>query len=230
MRLMMLGCPGAGKGTQAQFISRDYHIPQISTGEMLRQAVTAGSELGKKAQVIMQAGKLVPDDLIIDLVKVRIAEKDCVNGFILDGFPRTIPQAQALIDAGIALDVVLELSLEDEEIVHRMSGRLVHAASGRVYHSEFNPPKVPMQDDVTGEPLIQREDDKEETVRKRIDVYHAQTKPLIDFYKHFPKDAPVKAPKFCKVSGLGTVEDVAAQIRASLQTGTTSCSGTRARL
>ncbi len=217
MRLMMLGCPGAGKGTQAQFIARDYHIPQISTGEMLRQAVSAGSELGQKAQAIMQAGKLVPDDLIIDLVKVRIAEKDCANGFILDGFPRTLPQAEALIDAAIALDVVLELSLDDEEIVHRMSGRLVHAASGRVYHSEFNSPKVPMKDDVTGEPLIQRDDDKEETVRKRIEVYHAQTKPLINFYKHFPKDARVAAPKFWLVSGLGTVEEVAARIHESLQ-------------
>lgn len=217
MRLMMLGCPGAGKGTQAQFIARDYHIPQISTGEMLRQAVTVGSELGKKAQSIMQAGKLVPDDVIIDLVKARIAEKDCENGFILDGFPRTLPQAQALIDAKIALDVVLELSLEDEEIVHRMSGRLVHPASSRVYHSEFNPPKVPMQDDVTGEPLIQRDDDKEETVRKRIEVYHAQTKPLIDFYKHFPKDAPIAAPKFCQVSGLGTVDEVAARIHENLE-------------
>lgn len=217
MRLMMLGCPGAGKGTQAQFIAHDYHIPQISTGEMLRQAVSAGSALGQKAQSIMQAGKLVPDDLIIDLVKVRIAEKDCVNGFILDGFPRTLPQAQALIDATITLDVVLELSLDDEEIVHRMSGRLVHAASGRVYHREFNPPKVAMQDDVTGEPLIQRDDDKEETVRKRIEVYHAQTKPLIDFYRHFPKGITVSAPQFCKVSGLGSVEEVAARIHASLQ-------------
>ncbi len=216
MKLMILGCPGAGKGTQAQFISRDYHIPQISTGEMLRQAVTQGSELGQKANVIMQAGKLVPDDLIIDLVKVRISEKDCKNGFILDGFPRTLPQAEALIDAAIALDVVLEISLEDEAIVHRMSGRLVHAASGRVYHSEFNPPKVPMKDDVTGEALIQRDDDKEETVRKRIDVYHAQTKPLINFYKHFPSNARVAAPKFCQVSGLGTVETVAARIHEHL--------------
>ncbi len=217
MRLMMLGCPGAGKGTQAQFIARDYHIPQISTGEMLRQAVTAGTPLGVKAQTIMQAGKLVPDDLIIDLVKVRIAQSDCAEGFILDGFPRTLPQAAALIEAAIALDVVLELSLEDEEIVHRMSGRLVHAASGRVYHREFNPPKVAMKDDVTGEPLMQRDDDKEETVRKRIDVYHAQTKPLIDFHQHFPKDAPIPAPKFCRVSGLGTVEEVATRIHESLQ-------------
>jgi adenylate kinase len=217
MRLMMLGCPGAGKGTQAQFIARDYHIPQISTGEMLRQAVAAGTELGHKAQVIMQAGKLVPDELIIDLVKVRIAEKDCHDGFIFDGFPRTLPQAEALIDAAIPLDVVLELSLEDEEIVHRMSGRLVHAASGRVYHREFNPPKVPMQDDVTGEPLIQRDDDKEETVRKRIEVYHAQTKPLINFYQHFPNNSRVAAPQFCRVSGLGTVEEVAMRIHQQLQ-------------
>lgn len=217
MRLMMLGCPGAGKGTQAQFIARDYHIPQISTGEMLRQAVAAGTPLGIKAQTIMQAGKLVPDDLIIDLVKVRIQQADCAEGFILDGFPRTLPQAEALIEAAIALDVVLELSLEDEEIVHRMSGRLVHAASGRVYHREFNPPKVAMKDDVTGESLMQRDDDKEETVRKRIDVYHAQTKPLIDFYQHFPSNARVPAPKFCRVSGLGTVEEVAARVHQSLQ-------------
>ncbi len=217
MRLMMLGCPGAGKGTQAQFIARDNHIPQISTGEMLRQAVALGSPLGLKAKTIMEEGKLVPDDLIIDLVKVRIAEPDCKAGFILDGFPRTLPQAQALIDAEISLDVVLELSLDDEEIVRRMSGRIVHAASGRVYHREFNPPKVPMQDDITGEPLIQREDDKEATVRKRIEVYHAQTKPLIDFYRHFPKDARVPAPQFCRISGLGSVEEVAARIHQSLQ-------------
>ncbi len=217
MRLMILGCPGAGKGTQSQFIASDYAIPSISTGEMLRQAVTAGSELGQKAKSIMQAGQLVPDDLIIALVKVRIAQADCAKGFILDGFPRTLPQAQALIDAKIALDVVLELSLDDEEIVHRMTGRLVHPASGRVYHRDFNPPKQANVDDLTGEPLIQREDDQESTVRHRIEVYHAQTKPLIDFYQHFPVDAGLPAPQFYRVSGLGTVEEVAARVRASLK-------------
>src|SRR5690554_2408376 len=182
MRVILLGAPGAGKGTQAQFITSQLGIPQISTGDMLRAAVKAGSELGLQVKEVMASGGLVTDEIIIALVKERIAQPDCANGFLFDGFPRTIPQAQAMVDAGIAIDIVIEIAVEDEVIVKRLSGRRVHADSGRVYHVENNPPKVADRDDVTGEPLVQREDDKEETIRKRLAVYHEQTRPLVDFY------------------------------------------------
>src|SRR5574337_570516 len=183
MRLVLFGAPGAGKGTQAQFICERYHIPQISTGDMLRQAVKEQTELGQKAKHFMDAGELVPDDLIIAMVKERIAKPDCANGFLLDGFPRTLAQAQALDKAGIQLDSIVEVDVDDNEIVKRLSGRLVHPQSGRTYHELFNPPKVSGRDDITGEPLIQRDDDKEQTVRNRLQVYHQPTKPLLDFYK-----------------------------------------------
>ena len=182
MRVILLGAPGAGKGTQAQFITSQLGIPQISTGDMLRAAVKAGSELGLQVKEVMASGGLVTDEIIIALVKERIAQPDCANGFLFDGFPRTIPQAQAMVDAGIAIDIVIEIAVEDEVIVKRLSGRRVHADSGRVYHVENNPPKVADRDDVTGEPLVQREDDREETIRKRLAVYHEQTRPLVDFY------------------------------------------------
>jgi adenylate kinase len=207
MKIILLGPPGAGKGTQAQFICERFGIPQISTGDMLRAAVKAGTELGKKAQGIMASGGLVSDDIIIGLVKERIQEPDCANGFLFDGFPRTIPQAQALIDAGIAIDKVVEIAVEDEEIVARLSGRRVHEASGRVYHIEHNPPKSEGFDDVTGEPLIQREDDREETVRNRLDVYHQQTEPLVKFYKDYSA-RDVSAPAYASVSGVGALPDV----------------------
>jgi adenylate kinase len=183
MRLILLGGPGAGKGTQANYIKERYQIPQISTGDMLRAAVKAGTELGKKAKQVMDAGGLVPDDVIIGLVKERIKEADCQKGFLFDGFPRTIPQADAMKEAGVPIDAVVEIDVPDQEIIKRMSGRRVHLASGRTYHVIFNPPKVEGKDDVTGEPLIQRDDDQEETVRKRLDVYHAQTEPLVEYFK-----------------------------------------------
>lgn len=183
MRVILLGAPGAGKGTQAQFIMSKFGIPQISTGDMLRAAVKAGSPLGLQVKGVMAAGGLVTDEIIIALVKERITQPDCANGFLLDGFPRTIPQAQAMVDVGISIDVVIEIAVEDEEIVTRLSGRRVHPDSGRIYHTIFNPPKRENLDDLTGEPLIQRDDDKEETIRKRLQVYHQQTKPLVDFYK-----------------------------------------------
>jgi adenylate kinases len=185
MKIILLGPPGAGKGTQAQFICERYGIPQISTGDMLRAAVKAGTELGKKAQDIMTSGGLVSDDIIIGLVKERIQESDCKNGFLFDGFPRTIPQAEALVEAGIEIDRVVEIAVEDEEIVSRLSGRRVHEASGRVYHIDHNPPKNEGLDDETGEALIQRDDDKEDTIRNRLHVYHEQTEPLVSFYKNF---------------------------------------------
>jgi adenylate kinase len=216
MRLILLGPPGAGKGTQAAFITERFRIPQISTGDMLRAAVKAGTPLGKLAKEKMEAGALVPDDLIIQLVKERIREPDCANGCLFDGFPRTIPQAQALRQAGVKIDYVLELDVPDEEIITRMAGRRVHLASGRTYHVKFNPPRVPDRDDVTGEALIQREDDREETVRERLRVYHAQTKPLVDYYSRWAAEGDPDAPKVIKVAGTGSVEEIRERIFAAL--------------
>jgi adenylate kinase len=208
MKLILLGAPGAGKGTQATFISKKFGIPQISTGDMLRAAVKAGTPLGIEAKKIMDAGGLVRDDLIIGLVKERLKEADCQSGYMFDGFPRTIPQADAMKEAGVAIDFVLEIDVPDSEIVGRMSGRRVHVASGRTYHVKFNPPKVEGKDDVTGEPLIQRDDDREETVLKRLDVYHQQTEALVGYYGKWAESGAAGAPKYRKVSGLGKVEDV----------------------
>ena len=205
MRIILLGGPGAGKGTQANFIKERYDIPQISTGDMLRAHVKAGSELGKAAKKIMDEGGLVSDDIIMGMVKERIKEDDCKNGYLFDGFPRTIPQAEALKEAGIPIDAVVEIDVPDEEIVKRMSGRRVHPASGRTYHVVFNPPKEEGKDDVTGEPLIQRDDDKEETVLARLKIYHDQTEPLIEFYQKEPV-------AYIKVNGVGTVEEIRDQI------------------
>lgn len=205
MRLILLGAPGAGKGTQAQFICEKFGIPQISTGDMLRAAIKAETPLGLKVKDVMASGGLVSDDIIIALVKERIIQPDCKNGFLFDGFPRTIPQAEAMVDAGVDLDCVLEIDVKDEEIIQRLSGRRVHQDSGRVYHVVYNPPKTEGVDDVTGEPLIQREDDKEETVRKRLAVYHEQTEPLVDFYKNLTSD---NAPKYLYVPGVGSVEEI----------------------
>lgn len=215
MRLILLGGPGAGKGTQANYIKERYQIPQISTGDMLRAAVKAGTELGKKAKQVMDAGGLVPDDIIIGLVKERIKEADCQKGFLFDGFPRTIPQADAMKDAGVPIDAVVEIDVPDGEIIKRMSGRRVHLASGRTYHVVFNPPKVEGKDDVTGEPLIQRDDDKEETVKKRLDVYHAQTEPLVNYYKKWATSGQAGAPKHIRIEGVGKVEQIRDQIFAA---------------
>ncbi|MBI2725307.1 MAG: adenylate kinase [Polaromonas sp.] len=208
MRLILLGAPGAGKGTQATFICQKYSIPQISTGDMLRAAVKAGTPLGIEAKKIMDSGGLVSDDLIINLVKERIAQPDCAKGFLFDGFPRTIPQADAMKSAGVKLDYVLEIDVPFEAIIERMSGRRSHTASGRTYHVKYNPPKVEGKDDITGEALIQREDDKEETVRKRLEVYSAQTRPLVDYYSNWAKTAPDAAPKYRAISGMGGVEEI----------------------
>ena len=216
MRIILLGPPGAGKGTQAQFISKEYDIPQISTGDMLRAAITEGSELGKQAKDVMNAGGLVSDDLIINLVQERIAKPDCVNGCILDGFPRTIPQAQALADANVTIDHVIEISVPDDEIVKRLSGRRQHAGSGRVYHIDHNPPKVDGIDDVTGEPLIQREDDKESTIRDRLATYHEQTSTLVGFYQDKAKEGG-DAPKYDKFDGTQGIDDVKQQILSALK-------------
>lgn len=216
MRAILLGPPGAGKGTQAQFICEQYGIPQISTGDMLRAAVKAGTELGLKAKDIMASGGLVSDDLIIALVKERIQEPDCANGFLFDGFPRTIPQAQAVVEAGIPVDHVVEIDVADEEIVTRLSGRRMHEPSGRVYHLQHNPPRQEGLDDVTGEPLVQREDDKEETVRHRLNVYHEQTQPLVDFYQKLEREQPQSAPKFSKVAGVGSLEEVQKRLTEAL--------------
>ncbi|WP_054031576.1 adenylate kinase [Desulfatitalea tepidiphila] len=215
MRLILLGGPGAGKGTQANYIKERYQIPQISTGDMLRAAVKAGTELGKKAKQVMDTGGLVPDDIIIGLVKERIKEADCQKGFLFDGFPRTIPQADAMKDAGVPIDAVVEIDVPDGEIIKRMSGRRVHLASGRTYHVVFNPPKVEGKDDVTGEPLIQRDDDKEETVKKRLDVYHAQTEPLVNYYKKWATSGQAGAPKHIRIEGVGKVEQIRDQIFAA---------------
>ena len=216
MRLILLGGPGAGKGTQANFIKDKYQIPQISTGDMLRAAIKAGSDLGKKAKGYMDSGGLVPDEVIIGLVKERIKEADCQKGFLFDGFPRTIPQADAMKDAGVALDGVVDINVPDAEIIKRMSGRRVHLASGRTYHITFNPPKEDGKDDVTGEALIQRDDDQEETVRKRLDVYHAQTEPLIDYYKNWESSGESAAPKYIRIEGVGKVEEIRDQIYSAL--------------
>ncbi len=217
MRIILLGAPGAGKGTQAQFICEKYNIPQISTGDMLRAAVKAGTEMGLAAKKIMDEGGLVSDDIIIGLVKDRLQEPDCQSGCLFDGFPRTIPQAQALRDAGIAIDKVVEIHVEDEEIVGRMSGRRVHPASGRTYHVIFNPPKVEGVDDVTGDALIQREDDHEDTVRKRLGVYHDQTAPLVKFYGQWSVDAPESAPDLVKIEGVGSVNDIKTRVFDALE-------------
>ncbi len=216
MRLILLGGPGAGKGTQAKFITEKFGIPQISTGDMLRAAVKEGTPLGLEAKKYMDAGQLVPDDVIIGLVKERIKEPDCQKGFLFDGFPRTIPQAEAMKEAGVKIDYVVEIAVPDEEIIKRMSGRRVHLASGRTYHVIFNPPKVEGKDDVTGEPLVQREDDKEETVRKRLEVYHAQTEPLVDFYKKWEASGDANAPKYIGIDGVGTVEEIKQRIFKAL--------------
>jgi len=208
MRLILLGGPGAGKGTQANYIKERYQIPQISTGDMLRAAVKAGTELGMEAKKHMDSGGLVPDDVIIGLVKERIKEPDCEKGFLFDGFPRTIPQADAMKDAGVPIDAVVDINVPDEEIIKRMSGRRVHLPSGRTYHVVFNPPKEEGKDDVTGEPLIQRDDDKEETVKKRLEVYHAQTEPLIDYYKDWEAKGGADAPKYIRIEGVGKVDQI----------------------
>jgi adenylate kinase len=215
MRVILLGPPGAGKGTQAQFITEKYNIPQISTGDMLRSAVKAGSDLGLKVKDIMASGGLVSDDIIIALVKERIQQPDCVGGFLFDGFPRTIPQAQALVDAGVPIEHVVEISVDDEQIVARLSGRRVHEDSGRVYHIEHNPPKTQGLDDETQEPLIQRPDDTEETVRNRLNIYHSQTKPLVEFYQGLAATES-NALTFSTVNGLGALEDVQARLVSAL--------------
>ena len=211
MRLILLGAPGAGKGTQAQFICEKFAIPQISTGDMLRAAVKAGTELGVAAKKIMDAGGLVSDDIIIGLVKDRLTQPDCSKGYLFDGFPRTIPQAQAMKDAGVPIDYVLEIDVPFDAIIDRMGGRRVHPASGRTYHIKYNPPKVAGKDDVTGDDLIQRDDDKEETVRKRLHIYHEQTKPLVGFYS-----APNRTNRFGSIAGVGSVEDITNQLFALL--------------
>ena len=216
MRLILLGAPGAGKGTQAAFICQKYGIPQISTGDMLRAAVKAGTEMGLAAKKVMDAGGLVGDDIIIGLVKERITQPDCAGGFLFDGFPRTIPQADAMKAAGVKLDYVLEIDVPDASIIQRMSGRRVHVASGRTYHVVFNPPKVEGKDDVTGEPLVQREDDKEETVKKRLQVYSDQTRPLVDYYSNWAKAEPAAAPKYRAISGTGSVDEITARALQAL--------------
>jgi len=216
MRLILLGAPGAGKGTQAAFICQKYGIPQISTGDMLRAAVKAGTPLGLEAKKVMDAGGLVSDDIIIGLVKERIAQPDCANGFLFDGFPRTIPQAEAMRQAGVRIDYVLEIDVPFDAIIERMSGRRVHPASGRTYHIKYKPPKVDGKDDVTGEDLILRDDDREETVRKRLDVYAQQTRPLVDYYRQWAEQDPAHAPKYRAISGLGTVEEITQRVFAAL--------------
>ena len=216
MRLILLGAPGAGKGTQATFICQKYGIPQISTGDMLRAAVKAGSPLGLEAKAIMASGGLVSDDLIINLVKERLTQADCASGFLFDGFPRTIPQADAMKAAGVALDYVVEIDVPFEAIIERMSGRRPHPASGRTYHVKFNPPKVDGVDDVTGEPLIQREDDKEATVKNRLDVYSAQTRPLVEYYSSWAAKDAASAPKYRAVSGMGDVDVIKTRIFEAL--------------
>lgn len=218
MRLILLGGPGAGKGTQANFISKRFSVPQISTGDMLRAAVKAGTALGCQAKTVMDAGGLVSDDLILDLVGERIAEPDCTNGFLFDGFPRTIAQAQALKEQGVGIDYVVEIAVDDSEIIRRMSGRRVHPASGRTYHIAFNPPKTAGKDDLTGEDLMQREDDQEEVVKKRLEVYHEQTEPLIAYFRAWQEQGDEVAPKFVRIDGIGDVERVREDIVAALTT------------
>jgi len=217
MRVILLGAPGAGKGTQAQFIKEKYNIPQISTGDMLRAAVKAGTDLGKKAKSVMDAGELVSDEIIIGIVKERVIDSDCANGYLLDGFPRTIPQADAMREHGIDVDYVLEIDVEDEEIIKRLEGRRVHPNSGRVYHLVYNPPNNEGVDDETGEPLIQRVDDKRDTVQKRLNIYHDQTSPLITYYSDWAATAEEKAPKYVRVLGTGTVEQIKNKALESLK-------------
>ena len=217
MRLILLGAPGAGKGTQATFLCQKYGIPQVSTGDMLRAAVKAGTPLGVAAKKVMDSGALVSDDIIISLVKERIAQPDCANGFLFDGFPRTIAQAEAMKNAGVKIDVVLEIDVPDDAIVERMSGRRSHQPSGRTYHVVFNPPKVPGIDDVTGEPLVQRADDSEETVKKRLDVYHAQTRPLVEYYSRWAASGDPAAPRHRKIDGTGGVDQITARALEALR-------------
>ena len=217
MRVILLGAPGAGKGTQAQFIKEQFNIPQISTGDMLRAAVKAGTPLGLEAKKVMDAGGLVSDDIILGLVKERISEDDCANGFLFDGFPRTIPQAQALVEQGVDIDFVVEIDVDDEEIIERLSGRRVHPSSGRVYHVKYNPPKEADKDDETGEELVQRDDDKEETVRKRLEVYQSQSRPLVDFYQDLAKKDDAKAHGYVRVAGVGSVDDIRSRVLDALQ-------------
>ena len=216
MRLILLGAPGAGKGTQATFICQRFGIPQISTGDMLRAAVKAGTPLGVAAKKVMDSGGLVSDDIIIGLVRDRLAQPDCAAGYLFDGFPRTIPQAEAMKAAGVKLDYVLEIDVPFDAIIERMSGRRSHPASGRTYHVKFNPPKVAGKDDVTGEDLIQRDDDKEETVRKRLEVYHSQTRPLVDYYSKWAETGDAAAPKYAKISGVGSVDDITTRALSAL--------------
>jgi adenylate kinase len=217
MRLILLGPPGAGKGTQANFIRQKFGIPQISTGDMLRAAVKAGTPLGVAAKKVMDSGQLVSDDIIIGLVNERLKEPDCRNGYLFDGFPRTIPQAEAMKKAGVAIDYVLEIDVPDEEIIERMSGRRVHAASGRTYHLKFNPPKVEGKDDATGEPLVQRDDDREATVRNRLEVYRRQTSPLVGYYTRWAASGEAQAPQYRRISGLGAVEEITQRALAALR-------------
>ena len=216
MRLILLGPPGAGKGTQSAFVTKHFGIPQISTGDMLRAAVKAGTPLGLAAKKVMDSGALVSDDIIIGLVKERLTQPDCKNGYLFDGFPRTIPQAEAMRDAGVPIDYVLEIDVPAADIIERMSGRRVHLASGRTYHVKFNPPKAQGKDDATGEPLVQRDDDKEETVRKRLEVYQSQTRPLVDFYGRWAASGASAAPRYRKISGQGAVEEIRARAIAAL--------------
>lgn len=216
MKLILLGAPGAGKGTQAKFICEKFGIPQISTGDMLRAQVKAGTPLGMEAKKHMDSGGLVPDAVIIGMVKERLKEADCKNGYLFDGFPRTIPQAEAMKEAGVPLDIVLEIDVPDQDIIDRMAGRRVHLASGRTYHVTYNPPKVAGKDDVTGEDLIQRDDDKEETVRHRLDIYHSQTKPLVTFYTNWKNAGDANAPKVEKVAGVGSVDEITARVLGAL--------------
>lgn len=219
MRLMLLGGPGAGKGTQALRLTKHFKIPQIATGDMLRAAITNGSELGLSAKKIMDAGQLVSDDIIIALVKERLKQDDCRNGFLLDGFPRTIPQAEALRDAGIDIDYVIEIAVDDNEIVKRISGRRIHPASGRVYHLSYHPPKRVGLDDETGEPLILRDDDREEIVRKRLEVYHQQTEPLVGYYQHLASERTTNAPRFRRISGTGSEDAIYQRILMEMDAG-----------
>lgn len=216
MRLILLGAPGAGKGTQAKFICEQFGIPQISTGDMLRAQVKAGTPLGLEAKKHMDSGGLVPDAVIIGMVKERLKEADCQKGYLFDGFPRTIPQAEAMKEAGVALDYVLEIDVPDGDIIERMAGRRAHLPSGRTYHVKFNPPKVAGKDDVTGEDLVQRDDDQEETVKKRLTVYHAQTQPLVGFYGDWAASGAAGAPKLCKIPGVGSVEQITASVMVAL--------------
>jgi adenylate kinase len=217
MKLILLGAPGAGKGTQAKFICEKFGIPQISTGDMLRAQVKAGTPLGMEAKKHMDSGGLVPDAVIIGMVKERLKEADCKNGYLFDGFPRTIPQAEAMKEAGVPLDIVLEIEVPDQDIIDRMAGRRVHLASGRTYHITYNPPKVAGKDDVTGEDLIQRDDDKEETVRHRLDIYHSQTKPLVTFYTNWKNAGDANAPKVEKVAGVGSVDEITSRVLGALK-------------